>query len=223
MVTIPTLFSGTVACIASGPSLTDADVEYCRGKVGVICINDVYRKAPWGDVLYGADLRWWEYHKGAPSFQGLKVSIGNHAQSATTRFSTKFPDVLLVQNAGTSKGKIGLETQHPGVRVGRIPGDSHSGYQAINLAWHLGARRVLLLGYDCQPDASGKRHFFGNHPRGLMQTSRGQFELWARSYDSLMAAARTVGLELLNCSRSTAITAIPRADLQQAIGQAVAA
>jgi hypothetical protein len=68
---------GTVAIFAGGPSLTPADVEYCRDKVDAsIVVNNSYKLAPWATALYAADGRWWNWHKGVPSFAGLKYSLG---------------------------------------------------------------------------------------------------------------------------------------------------
>jgi len=44
---VPRLWPGeTFVCLASGPSLTQADVDYCRGKARVIAIKDVLHLAP---------------------------------------------------------------------------------------------------------------------------------------------------------------------------------
>ena len=37
--------------IASGPSLTQDYVDYCRGRAWVVVVNDNSRRAPWADVL----------------------------------------------------------------------------------------------------------------------------------------------------------------------------
>jgi hypothetical protein len=38
------------------------------------------------------------------------------------------------------------------------------GYQAVNLAYLLGAERVVLLGYSMKPLPDGRMHWFGDHP-----------------------------------------------------------
>lgn len=55
----------TIVCVASGESLTRADVNYCRGKARVLAINDNYRIAPWADWLYACDGRWWDVYGNA--------------------------------------------------------------------------------------------------------------------------------------------------------------
>jgi hypothetical protein len=61
----------TAAILASGPSLTREQCEAVRGKAKVIAVNNqaidtdcdgvrVPAMAPWADVLYAADAKWWQ-------------------------------------------------------------------------------------------------------------------------------------------------------------------
>lgn len=67
--------------LASGPSLTDEDVEYVRlareaGKVDVVlAVSNVgLLKAPWADALCSHDSNWWMAHPEAMDFKGRKFS-----------------------------------------------------------------------------------------------------------------------------------------------------
>jgi hypothetical protein len=72
------LFAGkAIVCLGGGPSLTQAQVDACRGRAHVIAINDAFRLAPWADVLYACDWQWWKANPEAYDFAGLKVSIEN--------------------------------------------------------------------------------------------------------------------------------------------------
>ena len=71
MWSVPRLWPGaTVACLGCGPSLNADQVVLLRGRARVIAINDAWRVAPWADVLYGCDGRWWRKHGGVPGFGG---------------------------------------------------------------------------------------------------------------------------------------------------------
>jgi hypothetical protein len=200
--------SSTVVCIASGPSLTAADVERCRGQF-VVVVNDAVRLAPWADVLYAADERWWNHHKGYPSFTGLRYGMA-YVPSPGEKQRTQRPDVQWLRQTGCA----GIETEPTGLRVG-LAGGSNSGYQAVNLAVHLGASRIVLLGYDMQPAADGRTHFFGRHPDGLQRSS--PYGMFARSFEALVDPLQSLGIQIMNCSRATAITAIPRVSLDEAL------
>jgi hypothetical protein len=187
---------GTVVCLAGGPSLTQADVDYCRGKATVIAINDAYKLAPWADVLYACDKRWWDWHKGVGSFKGLKYAL--------QRPALKWPGVRILQNTGPH----GLELKRNGVRNGK-----NSGYQAMNVAVHLGAKRIVLLGYDMHIPQGGPSHWFGEHPLGgppPVGSFRGMFR-------GLVQPLRELGIEVINCSRVTELDAFPRQPLESVL------
>jgi hypothetical protein len=89
-----------------------------------IAINNTYQLAPWADVLYACDLRWWDrYFEDASS--RCRGEFWCHHQKA--------------------ESKYGLNRWKP-ERTG-----GNSGYQALRLAIdHFGAGSVILLGYDMQ-------------------------------------------------------------------------
>jgi hypothetical protein len=182
---VPRLWpDSTIACLATGPSLTAADCDYVRGKVdAVIAISNAIDLAPWADVLYSCDAKWWFWRKGAPEYTGRKYTLAPQA--------AKYPGVELLVHTGT----LGLELHPAGVRTGK-----NSGYQAINLAVHLGAKRIVLLGYDMRGE-----HFFGRHPDG----SKPPFHLCIPKFKTLLEPLRALGVEVVNCSPRTAIDAFP--------------
>lgn len=69
------------AVLATGPSLTQHDVEKLRGKCRVMCVSDAYNLAPWCDALVSTDAAWWDFHKPAidavryGSFQPQSMSV----------------------------------------------------------------------------------------------------------------------------------------------------
>lgn len=193
-VTVPNLWPGeTVVCLGTGPTLTREDVEYCRGKARVIAINNAYRLAPWADVLYACDAKWWgwEWTKGASTFVGAKYAL--------TPRAAVFPGVHVLKDAG----KDGLSLDPTRLTTGK-----HSGYQAIGLAVLSGAARVLLLGYDMCGD-----HFFGSHP----DRSKPPYKACLAAYDTIAQPLRDAGVTVINCSRKSAIAVFPRAALREVL------
>lgn len=196
--TVPKLCpGGTVVCVASGPSLTKEDVDYCRDKAdAVIVINTTYQLAPWATALYAADWIWWHWHKGVPSFGGLKYTLDRQA--------TRWKGVQLLKKTG----KIGLETDPSCLRTGR-----NSGYQAVNLAYHSGASRIVLLGYDMQTGYNGKEHWHPDHP----VARHSPYKIFESFFHSLVSPLAEAGVSVVNCTRQTALTAFPRADLREVL------
>lgn len=207
---IERLWSGaTAVCIGSGPSLTPADVDYVRGKARVIVVNTTYQLAPWADVLYAADAPWWDHYAGAPDFGGLKVSIEQTIAGERGRRPQERWGVTVLKNTGVH----GLEQDPSGLRTGR-----NSGYQAIGLAYHLGASRIVLLGYDMRG-----AHWHPAHPASVRKGMH--HHLWRQAFATLAEPLRAAGVTVVNASRETALDAFPRMPLQDAlpIGAEVAA
>lgn len=200
--TLPRLAEGgTVVCLAPGPSLTQADVEYVRGKATVIAVNDAVDAAPWADVAYSSDSGWWIRRKGLPTFPGLRVTVGSRPQGLEGQFDGMLV-LRLMQIEGVCFKANGLATA------------KNSGGAAINLAVHLlpeiGVRRILLSGYDLGP--SGRRYHFNEPPQGASKPSS-NYEKF-RGYIATMAKPLSdAGIEVINCSRKTALTCFPRRSL----------
>lgn len=188
----------TVVCIATGPSLTQSDVDRVRGRARVIAINDAYTLAPWADALYATDAKWWHWHHGVPEFTGAKWSL-EHSQWVSHR--ARYPYVQRLRNTGTH----GLERQPTGLKNGR-----NSGYAAINLAYHYGAARIVLLGYDMQA-TGGRSHFFGEHPN----RQRSPYPMFRQQFPTLIKPLAKSGVEVLNCSRHSVLEAFPKRPLEE--------
>jgi len=197
--TVPRLYpGGTVVCLASGPSLTREDVEYCRTRVdGAVAVNNSYQLAPWATALYAADTLWWQWHKGAPGFKGLKYTV--------TRSTTQqFRDVQLLRKSGDE----GLDLKPDALRMGR-----NSGYQALNLAVHFGAKTIILLGYDMQRGPKDEAHWHGEHPN----YSRSPFKIFIQKFDTIVKPLEQAGIRVINCTRSTALHCFPEQPLEEAL------
>ncbi len=215
--TVPVLCAGgTVVCLATGPSLKQADVDYCRGKAVVVAVNDAWRLAPWSDVLYSSDQYWYPKHRWVPEFRGLKVWMpeieGNEfriyeckgSQFHTTKQRPE--GVLFVKRTG----ETGVEWAPHGLRTVK-----NSGGAAINLAVHLGAKRIVLLGYDM--GATGPSHFFGSHPAGLRNTRKDSYLVFQHMIATMVEPLRQRGIDVVNASRHTALTCFPMLPLTQAL------
>ena len=79
--TVPALWGSdeTAVCLGGGPSLAPQQVDTVRGKARVVAVNDAYRLAPWADVLYVCDHKWWGWHPAALDFAGEKVTYSKAA------------------------------------------------------------------------------------------------------------------------------------------------
>lgn len=82
----------------------------------------------------------------------------------------------------------------------------------MNLAYHFGVAKMLLLGYDMQK-TGGKAHWFGDHPPGLNVPS--PLKEFAARFDALASDLQNDGIEVVNCSTETALTCFRRASIYE--------
>lgn len=151
-------------------------------------------------MLYACDASWWiEYFKEAAATVGA-AEMWTCANRARDQFRITY--IFGAQGKGLSK------------RTDQIITGFNSGYQAIGLAHLWGAKRVLLLGYDMMR-TGGKTHWHGDHPRKL--GNGGRFHEWVKEMSPLAADAKAAGMEIINCSRKTALNCFPRSTIQEAL------
>lgn len=189
----------TVFCIASGPSLTAEDVEAVRlAGQPTIVTNTTFRLAPWADALFGFDARWW-------ATKDPRTGL-THAQEVDRDFrGRRFCRSALGVN-------FGAEPLHAS---SWFRGSGNSGTCAISLAVSAGARRIVLLGYDCSFGADGRRHWHGDHPGGLGNCL--SIARWPLQFTRVKRQADAARVPVINCSRRTALDMFPRLELEDVL------
>jgi hypothetical protein len=192
----------TVAIVASGPSLASESLDALRD-IPAIAISDNWRKVPFADILYSCDPPWWHHHKGVPEFQGERWSQHKGSRAWPAQATAMGVNVI------RSEAKPGISLDPSVIHTG-----ANSGFQALNLAILAGASRVLLLGYDMQ-QTEGKSHWFGDHPAGLQRTS--PYHVFRKAFEDAAAQIESIGVDVINCSRETALTCFPRASLEDSL------
>ena len=213
--TVPRDWPGeTVAILASGPSMAREQAEACRGKCRVIAVNNqgidtdcevngVKTRqpafAPWADVLFAADLKWWRHYADRSlKFAGLKVMVGHRRN---------YPEIFSLELSQTVK------VFDP--RPSHIVSGGNSGYMAMHLAAHFGVKRMLLCGFDMREGPRNRRHWFGNHP-GLLN-SKARFSGWIHAMDRLAKVFKERHIEVVNCSTNTALRCFKRTSIEDAL------
>lgn len=217
---LPQAPCGTVAILASGPSLAAEDVSYVRGKATVIAVNDAVLLASdppvhdwkgydaatsWADVLYSSDPQWWASHKWVKGFAGVRVMVDPIRAHKNYKPPCEDHGVRVLKNTG----KQGVEFSPEGLRT-----QINSGGAAINLAVHLlathqGVKRVVLLGYDMGPQ--GKRYHFHDEKK-----TYSAYEVFIANIGTMAEPLAKAGIQVFNCSRVTKLACFPRMALADA-------
>lgn len=208
----------TVVIAGSGESLSAEMLSSVRGRARTIVINDGYLLAPWADIHYFCDFKWFEWvrlnqHPAQQlfgkarstslfwGFQGIRVALENAKPALTYD-----PAIKLLRNDSRPENhgdgqlhKEGLCLNRDGVRSG-----GNSGHQAINLAFHTGVGKILLIGFD----QHGK-HWFGDHPKG----ANPDYATLEKRFEPLDRALRKRGVLALNCTPGSKLNAFERGEL----------
>ncbi len=193
---VPRLWpDSTVVILATGPSLCAQDVAYARTHhAKLLAIKDAIQLAPDADALYACDGKWWRHYGPRLTYAGPTYSLDPIAA----------PWATVLENTG----EMGLERQPTGLKTGR-----NSGAQAIGLAVHLGAARIVLLGYDMQAGLLGANHFHGEHP----WRSTPPYAAFLPMFRFLVEPLKALGITVVNASRVSAVTDFPKMTLEEAL------
>jgi len=122
----------TVFILGGGPSLNLVDVDRLRGRC-VIAVNMAFRLAPWLPAMFFGDAKFYDKVKGhLAMFAGLKVTV--HAEHMDK------PGILVLKKQKSPEGL----SRDPAT----LGWNLSSGACAINLATLLGAKKIVLFGFD---------------------------------------------------------------------------
>ena len=187
----------TVAILASGPSMTRADAVLVeRSGCKTITVNSTWRLHPRADAHYSSDEDWWV--ENLPDMR--HQTFGEFWSGAPGRVAHD------VRSCPYRKAAMGLHRA-----PGAIAWGGNSGYCAIGLAYQFGAAKIILLGFDQQGD-----HWHEDHPLHVKRPAN--FPMWADRFATLARDCRKHGLDVVNCSRETALTCFRRGRLEGEIG-----
>lgn len=192
--------------VASGPSFNDAqaaEIGAARAadRVRVIAVNDNWRRVPAADLVYACDGRWVRHNRPAIVAAGFAGEQWTQDEGAARAFG--LCRVRHVRRPGLTRTAC------------TVHGGGNSGYQAINLAYLFGARRIVLVGFDMQP-TGGELHWFGRHPTPEMDR-RMPFAHWLGQFADLARDLAAEGVDTINATRETALRCFRRATFAEAI------
>lgn len=179
----------TIYLVGGGPSLRGFDWSRLEGK-RVIAINRAFQVIPWAEIVYFSDSQFWLWFKNELVLHGgRKITVAKIDHPAVERYK--------------ADGPKGLAT-----KPGRLRTGNSSGYAAINLAVHMGARRIVLLGYDMEFAKSGT-HWHDGYPVATRKKSLG---LMLPYFETLVEPLQELDIAVVNANLHSKITCFPRVD-----------
>lgn len=187
-----------VFIVAGGPSVADEDTDILRGRK-VIAINSSHERVPFADYLFFGDRRWWRVNRDKfKSFTGKRVTVAEHQPRQDD-------DILQLMKV---RPPPGICEKPNGVVMQRT---STSG--AINLAVHLGAKRIVFLGLDMKKVA-GRTHHHTPHP---WPSRPGCWDMQMKELIMVADALKKKSVEVINTSMDSRIDFWPKARLAEVL------
>ena len=186
-----------VFLIGGGPSLRGFDFEKLRGRT-TLAINDAVLHIPWATALFSLDVNW------ARNRATVIQEFSGEKYLALPEDGPEIPGVVYLQRSRSP----GLSTDPSRVCMG-----GNSGYGALNVAYLKGAKRIVLLGYDFRT-IRGEKHWHAGYFWDR-SSSMQYFADWARNFDDAAVQLRKAGVEVLNASLESLISAFPKIRLDQ--------
>lgn len=181
---------------ATGPSLTPEVIETIRKYKDdhiIFGINDSYRAIDFLDEHYACDEKWW-------------ATWGSD-------FREKYPDLsswAYGDNAAQFGIKVikGFHNNGFSLRQDKIHYGSNSGYQALNIAFLMGGRKFILVGYNMQR-VHYKSHFFGEH-EGMNNNS--PYNLFLQNFSTIQPPIKNL---VVNCTENSALRCFRKGNLEE--------
>ena len=218
-----------VAIVAGGPSLAGFDFERLRA-IGchVLAVKGSIFDLPWADAGFGIDrprlVEWWDRFDTEvtmPIYYGLD------------------PDWLATVNRRLPRTMIALKRLRGNAlpeNDGEVYSGGTSGFGAFGIIKLKRARRVVAFGYDYggappvveekvskrgrvlrrEVPAKGWRHNDKHYIRPRSQSAQ-QWTEWAAVYDEIAPPLATAGVEVVNASPHSNVTAFPRCSVEDGV------
>ena len=185
-----------VYVIGGGPSIAQCDLSVLADE-SVIAVNSSYKAVIdagiEGGVLYFTDTGWWNSHRDDLIERWLPREIVTMSRTA------KREQPVLVRRIQHAVPSASFPENVYGSSV--VKHGNSSGHTAVALAVAMGAKRVILLGFDMRL-VDGKSHFHTDYGDAI---SPGVIEGWIEGFNGWNMAANDIGVSIVNATPGSAL------------------
>jgi len=154
--------------------------------------------ALWADILYACDGAWWKKYIEDVLLR-FKGELWTQDIPAAAQYGLNRVDGARAEGLGKDKIYYG----------------ANGGYQAVNLAYLFGAKKIILLGFDMKRGENKKSHWHGDHPGPLNKDM--PIKTWIKNFSKLAEDLKSEQVEVINSTRDTALECFKKIDLEVAL------
>ena len=209
-VDVPQVFDGEkpVFILGGGASMDGFDwsslpPEQC------IALNKAHRFCKTAAIFFFGDHKYYEREKAPHGGQDFWQFEGEHL---LTTADVDVHEKSRLRHIATKKSKFSTDAAYI-AQPGKQP--LNTGWQAVNLAYLAGARKIILLGYDCVPGQYG-HGFSWAHPS---TPGDAVYERYIKEFDDLAKSIKSkkIKLEIVNANPDSALECWPKCTLEEAL------
>lgn len=181
----------TFYILGNGPSLCAEDIACCD-MATTIAINSAAELAPDAAILFARDLSWCHANMAlVADWQGQAITTNRRAAQELRMEYIAMDRRDDFPPPGSSAIRYGLS----------------SGHAAVSLAIHLGAKRIVLLGFDGRA-VNGRTHWHDRYREERQEI----YALFNRGWRGWRVAALKMGVQIVNATPGSLIDEFPRID-----------
>lgn len=205
---VPYVHDGTIFILGGGPSLRDCDLSLLHEQT-VIGTNNAYELGDWVKYNFFMDVSWWRNN-------------GANTASYTGTLITDNPDTKTITDPRIKRlfrnNVYGIDTTSPS----QIAWNRNSGGGAVNIAVHMGATRIVLLGFDMKPVSGAPNSGHNWHDKHKTVPAENQYKKFLRFFDAIKEDCLKLNaaghkLEIINCTPDSALTIFPMMRLEDVL------
>ncbi len=182
----------TVAILGGGPSLNAKDVAEVRARSWRrIACNDAFRLDPEADVVCWNDVRWYQWNRREVDVHtGLKITW----------------DLATTKDVKANLMRKRPSPPHLSIDPTAITA-TNTGQGAINVAFHFGVKRIVLLGFDMRV-INGRNNWHAYH-KGGGPAATAYSHIFGPAIAKAGAICEKKGIEIINATEMTALRCFP--------------
>ncbi len=194
----------TVFLLGGGPTLTDLRLKSIVGRPVVGVNNCLYLGHELVTVLFFGDAKWYWWNRDAVQRGRMfwNVTLNRIAKNNAKTIENE-PKLLIM-----GEGKNGLDA-----RPDHLAWNRSSGACAIDLCVHLGAKTIVLCGYDMRR-VNNKKNWM---PHAQEKTNQNPYEYMLGTLQTIEDASKKIGVKILNATPGSAITCFEKIDYSEAV------
>lgn len=165
----------------------------------VIGVNGAFLLGDWVDMCFFGDKQWYfDNAKALNDYKGILVGCANFlAVPGWQKLGVKYLE--------KSKKEYGISTDPE-----KVCWNLNSGAAAISLAYNLGCKRIILLGFDMTLNSVGKGHW---HDLYNGKTNL-PFAKHLTGFEQIALDAKRLGIEIINANPDSKITQFSKMNLE---------